>query len=167
MSFFLSQVGGSGKQSLARLGAFLSSLSVYQIQLRKGYNIADLRFDLNALYHKVGVKNISMMFLLTDAQVADESFLVLINDMLASGEVQDLFTDDEIENITKSVKNEVKQFGFIDTKESCWKYFIDKVKRMLKVDLNTRRFPPKLHASCSRLLQLFRLSYAFHQLGLH
>lgn len=128
-------VGGSGKQSLARLGAFLSSLSVYQIQLRKGYNITDLKIDLNALYHKVGVKNIPMMFLLTDAQVADESFLVLINDMLASGEIPDLFTDDEIENITKSVKNEVKQFGFIDTKESCWKYFIDKVKRMLKVVL--------------------------------
>ena len=31
------------------------------------------------------------MFLLTDAQVPDEKFLVLINDLLASGEIPDLF----------------------------------------------------------------------------
>lgn len=126
-------VGGSGKQSLARLSAFISSLSVYQIQLRKGYNINDLRSDLNILYHKVGIKNMSVMFLLTDAQVADESFLVLINDLLASGEIPDLFSDEETDNIMTSVKNEVKQLGIVDTRENCWKYFIEKVKKMLKV----------------------------------
>jgi dynein heavy chain len=36
-------VGGSGKQSLARLAAFISSLEVSQIQLRKGYGIPDLK----------------------------------------------------------------------------------------------------------------------------
>ncbi|PKU33464.1 dynein heavy chain axonemal [Limosa lapponica baueri] len=40
-------VGGSGKQSLARLAAFISSLNVFQITLRKGYGIPDLK-DLNA-----------------------------------------------------------------------------------------------------------------------
>lgn len=126
-------VGGSGKQSLARLSAFISSLSVYQIQLRKGYTINDLRSDLNTLYQKVGIKNMSIMFLLTDAQVADESFLVLINDLLASGDIPDLFTDDETDNIISSVKNEIKQLGIMDTRENCWKYFIEKVKKMLKV----------------------------------
>lgn len=47
------------------------------------------------------------MFLMTDAQVANEQFLVLINDLLASGEVADLFPDDEIENILAGVRNEV------------------------------------------------------------
>lgn len=47
------------------------------------------------------------MFLMTDAQVANEQFLVLINDMLASGEVADLFPDDEVENIIAGVRNEV------------------------------------------------------------
>lgn len=48
-----------------------------------------------------------IMFLMTDAQVANEQFLVLINDLLASGEVADLFPDDEIENIIGGVRNEV------------------------------------------------------------
>ena len=36
-------VGGSGKQSLTRLAAYVSGLEVFQIQLRKGYSIADLK----------------------------------------------------------------------------------------------------------------------------
>jgi hypothetical protein len=33
-----------------------------------------------------GIKSMPVMFLMTDAQVPDEKFLVLINDLLASGE---------------------------------------------------------------------------------
>ncbi|KAL8165286.1 UNVERIFIED_CONTAM: hypothetical protein K2H54_038489 [Gekko kuhli] len=79
-------VGGSGKQSLSRLAAFIGSLEVFQITLKKGYGIQDLRVDLANLYIKAGAKNIPTVFLLTDAQVPDERFLVLINDLLASGD---------------------------------------------------------------------------------
>ena len=72
---------------------------------------------------------------MTDAQVADEKFLVLINDFLASGEIPDLFPDDEVENIISGVRNEVKGAGIIDTRENCWKFFIDRVRRQLKVSI--------------------------------
>ncbi|NXI97636.1 DYH11 protein, partial [Psophia crepitans] len=39
-----------------------------------------------SLYIKTGAKNMLTVFLLTDAQVSDERFLVLINDLLASGD---------------------------------------------------------------------------------
>lgn len=128
-------VGGSGKQSLSRLASFISSLDVFQVTLRKGYGIPDLKLDLSGLYMKSGVKNIGMVFLMTDAQVADEKFLVLINDLLASGEIPDLFADDEIENIINGVRNEVKGLGLQDTRENCWQFFIERVRRMLKVVL--------------------------------
>ena len=51
------------------------------------------------------------MFLMTDAQVPQEDFLVLINDLLASGEIPDLFPDDQIEEIISGVRNEVKATG--------------------------------------------------------
>lgn len=98
-SALLVGVGGSGKQSLSRLAAFISSLEVFQIQLKKGYGIADMKLELAVLYNKSGLKNLGIVFLMTDAQVANEQFLVLINDMLASGEVPDLFAEDEVENI--------------------------------------------------------------------
>lgn len=63
--------------------------------------------ELSNLYLKAGLKNVGIMFLITDAQIPDETFLVLINDLLASGEITDLFPDDEVENIIASVRNEV------------------------------------------------------------
>ncbi|XP_071813348.1 dynein beta chain, ciliary-like isoform X2 [Apostichopus japonicus] len=152
-------VGGSGKQSLARLAAFISSLEVFQITLRKGYAIPDLKVDLAATCLKAGLKNIGTIFLMTDAQVADEKFLVLINDLLASGEIPDLFADDEIENIISGLRNEVKSVGLQDTRENCWRFFIDRVRRQLKVVLcfspvgNTlrvrgRKFPAVTNCTC-------------------
>lgn len=66
-------------------------------------------------------------------QVPDEKFLVLINDLLASGEIPDLFADDELENLINGLRNEVKGAGIQDTKENIWKFFIDRVRRQLKV----------------------------------
>ncbi|XP_054265094.1 dynein beta chain, ciliary-like [Macrosteles quadrilineatus] len=128
-------VGGSGKQSLSRLSAFISGLDPFQVQLKKGYSMNDLKSDLAGLYIKAGLKNVSIMFLMTDSQVADEKFLVLINDMLASGEIPELFGDDEVDNIINAIGPEVKGAGIQDTRDNCWKYFINKVRRLIKVIL--------------------------------
>lgn len=71
-------------------------------------------------------------------QVPDEKFLVLVNDLLASGEIPDLLPDDEVENIISGVRNEVKQTGMEDSRENCWKFFIDRVRRQLKVSFENR-----------------------------
>ncbi|KAL7641741.1 UNVERIFIED_CONTAM: hypothetical protein RMT77_007615 [Armadillidium vulgare] len=128
-------VGGSGKQSLARLAAFISGLEVFQITLTREYGLAEFRSDLSSLYIRAGMKNLGTVFLLTDAHIPDEKFLVLINDLLASGEIPDLFHDDEVENIVSSVRNEVKSTGMPDNRENCWRFFIDRVRRNLKIVL--------------------------------
>ncbi|XP_072501166.1 dynein axonemal heavy chain 9 [Notamacropus eugenii] len=142
-------VGGSGKQSLTRLAAFISSMDVFQITLRKGYSISDLKMDLANQCLKAGVKNTSTVFLMTDAQIADERFLVLINDLLASGEIPDLYSDDEVENIISNMRNEVKSRGLFDSRENCWKFFIERVQRQLKVTLCFSPVGNKLRI-CSR-----------------
>ncbi|XP_033038307.1 dynein heavy chain 17, axonemal isoform X2 [Trachypithecus francoisi] len=128
-------VGGSGKQSLSRLAAYISGLDMFQITLKKGYGIPDLKVDLAAQYIKAAVKNVPSVFLMTDSQVAEEQFLVLINDLLASGEIPGLFMEDEVENIVSSMRPQVKSLGMNDTREACWKFFIEKVRRQLKVIL--------------------------------
>ena len=62
-------VGGSGKQSLSRLAAYISSMEVFQVTLKKGYGTPDLKNDLANLYQKTGLKNLGTVFLMTDAQV--------------------------------------------------------------------------------------------------
>ncbi|CAF1368392.1 unnamed protein product, partial [Didymodactylos carnosus] len=139
----LTILDGSGKQSLSRLAASISSLDVFQITLRKGYSITDLKTDLSALYIKAGQKGIGTVFLMTDSQVADENFLVLINDMLASGEIPGLFAEDAVEEITGAIRNEVKSQGIDDTRENIWKYFIEKVRKNLKNDKRYNYTTPK------------------------
>lgn len=95
------------------------------------------------------------MFLLTDAQIPEESFLVLINDLLASGEIPGLFADDEVENIISGVRNEVKSAGLQDTRENCWMFFIERVRRNLKVSEILQRTGFSLQSyvlDCSRTL---------------
>ncbi|XP_034877289.1 dynein heavy chain 11, axonemal [Mirounga leonina] len=128
-------VGGSGKQSLSRLAAYICSLEVFQIALTEGFAIQELRVDLANLYIRTGAKNMPTVFLLTDAQVLDESFLVLINDLLASGEIPDLFSDEDVDNIISGIRNEVRGLGMADSRENCWKFFLARVQLQLKIIL--------------------------------
>ena len=63
-------VGGSGKQSLSRLAAYIVGFEVSQIVLRRNYTMADLKSHLATLYTKAGLKNVPVVFLMTDAQVS-------------------------------------------------------------------------------------------------
>ena len=59
--------------------------------------------DLLSLYIKAGVKNLPTVFLLTDAQIVRESFLIYINDLLATGQVADLASPEDRDNFCNSV----------------------------------------------------------------
>jgi len=50
--------------------------------------------------------------------------LVYINDLLASGEIAELYTTDEKEVIINAVRSKVKGDGIPDTRENCWAWFI-------------------------------------------
>uniref|UniRef100_A0A8D1IYR5 Dynein axonemal heavy chain 11 n=1 Tax=Sus scrofa TaxID=9823 RepID=A0A8D1IYR5_PIG len=134
-SALLIGVGGSGKQSLSRLAAYICGLEVFQVTLTQGFGIQELRVDLANLYIRTGAKNLPTAFLLTDAQVLDESFLVLINDLLASGEIPDLFSDEDVDKIISGIRNEVRSLGMVDSKENCWKFFLARARLHLKIIL--------------------------------
>lgn len=152
-------VGGSGKQTLARLASFISSFNVFQIQIKRVFSLQDMKEEIGALYMKVGLKNMASVFLMSDAQIPDESQLMLINDLLAAGEIPELFSDDQLDTIINGIRNEVKQTGTLDTKENCWRYFVDKVRRLLRLVLcfspvgqtlrvRARKFPAILSHTC-------------------
>lgn len=101
-------VGGSGKQSLSRLGASMNYMFAFQITISSTYSINDLKGDLQTLYQKTGVKEDDILFLFTEGQITNERFLVYINDLLASGEIAELYTSDEKEEIINAVRNKVK-----------------------------------------------------------
>jgi dynein heavy chain len=61
-------VGGSGKQSLSRLAAFILDFEVIQILVSQSYTINELKTDIQEMFIKAGIKagGIPCVFLLTD-----------------------------------------------------------------------------------------------------
>ena len=128
-------VGGSGKQSLAKLAAFIAGYEVFQISVTSSYGVTEFKVDLLSLYTKAGVKGTPVVFLITDSHIVNERFLVYINDLLSSGIIPDLMTPEERDGMCNAVRNEVKATGAQDTTEACWDFFIEKVRKNLHVVL--------------------------------
>ncbi|XP_061623123.1 dynein axonemal heavy chain 10-like [Phyllopteryx taeniolatus] len=128
-------VGGSGKQSITRLAAFAADCEVFEITLSRGYCESNFREDLKTLYRKLGIENKKTAFLFTDAHVAEEGFLELINNMLTSGIVPALFSDDEKESILNQLRDEALKMGFAPSKDSVWQYFVNKSASNLHIIL--------------------------------
>lgn len=59
-------VGGSGKQSLAKLASYLMRSEVFQIELVKTYNPDSFRQDLMKITTKCGVDRKPVSFIFTD-----------------------------------------------------------------------------------------------------
>jgi dynein heavy chain len=85
-------VGGSGKQSLSKLASFIMKCEPYQIEIDKKYNSESFRGDLQKIAKITGCQRKQLSFIFTDVQIAYESFLEDINNILNTGEVPNLFT---------------------------------------------------------------------------
>ncbi|XP_069880965.1 dynein axonemal heavy chain 10 isoform X1 [Dipodomys merriami] len=141
-------VGGSGKQSLARLAAYTAGYEVFEIMLSRGYCETSFRDDLKNLYMKLGIENKTMIFLFTDAQVAEEGFLELINNMLTSGMVPALFLEEEKEGILSQLCQEALKMGMGPAKESVWQYFVKKSANNLHIVLGMSPVGDTLRTWC-------------------
>jgi dynein heavy chain len=73
--------------------------------------------------------------LITESHITNERFLVYINDLLSSGEIAELYTEDDKMNIVNIVRPKVKADGKPDTPDECWSWYIDKVVANLHVCL--------------------------------
>jgi dynein heavy chain len=125
-------VGGSGKQSLARLSSFINQQDVLSILVNQSYGMGELKLDLQEFYKKAAVKpGTPHAFLMTDGQIADERFLVYINDMLSSGNIPDLFAREEYDAILGNIRNAAKASGYSDDRDSLFQYFLDRVRKNL------------------------------------
>eukprot|EP00770_Monocercomonoides_exilis_P005227 MONOS_5201.1-p1 / transcript=MONOS_5201.1 / gene=MONOS_5201 / organism=Monocercomonoides_exilis_PA203 / gene_product=dynein haevy chain 3, outer dynein arm alpha / transcript_product=dynein haevy chain 3, outer dynein arm alpha / location=Mono_scaffold00149:3327-12824(+) / protein_length=3165 / sequence_SO=supercontig / SO=protein_coding / is_pseudo=false len=130
-------VGGSGKQTLTRLAAFIAHAKTFQIQITRTYNTNNLLDDLKIVYRMAGVEGHSVVFLFTDNEIKEEGFLEYINCILTSGEIPSLFAKDEVDSITTDIRPRMKKLApkIIDTAENLWKFFIEQVKDNLHVVL--------------------------------
>ena len=65
----LTGIGGSGRQSAARLAAFMSDFELFQIEITKNYTSLEWREDLRKMIRRAGVEGVSTVFLFGDHQI--------------------------------------------------------------------------------------------------
>ena len=141
-------VGGSGKQSLTRLSAYVASCGIFSITLTRGYDENSFREDLKTLYGELGANNKPMIFLFTDGHVAEEGFLESVNNMLTSGVVPGMYAEDEKEGCINGVREEVQKQNLPDSREALWKYYCDKCRSNLHVVLAMSPVGETLRTRC-------------------
>eukprot|EP00644_Phytophthora_capsici_P000329 jgi/Phyca11/5088/fgenesh1_pm.PHYCAscaffold_4_\ len=105
-------VGGSGRQSLTRLSAFIVDFEIKQIEISKNYTMTEWREDMKDVLRMAGTGARPLVFLFSDTQIKYDGFVEDINNMLNSGEIPNLFPYDERVGICEAVRPHVKEkFG--------------------------------------------------------
>ncbi|KAI8801429.1 dynein heavy chain and region D6 of dynein motor-domain-containing protein [Cladochytrium replicatum] len=126
-------VGGTGKQSLTRLGCHISDFQCHQIELTRTYGETEWREDIKKLYRSAGLEGKNTVFLLTDTQIKNETFLEDINGILNSGEVPNLFDFDERERILGELRHVAREKEMSEDRDSIYQLFINRVRDNLHI----------------------------------
>jgi len=126
--------GGSGRHSLTRLAAFICNYKPFQIKITKNYENKQFREDLKKFCEEVGTRRTPGVFIFSDNEIIQESFIEDVNSLISSGEVPNLFKKEEAAAIRDKCRKDAKAQK-IETEEGIWEFFLNKVQSNLHVIL--------------------------------
>ncbi|XP_046868372.1 dynein axonemal heavy chain 2 [Drosophila willistoni] len=127
-------IGGSGRQVLSKLAAFIYEMGIFQIEVTKKYKMMDLREDLKQLYKLTGIKQHVTIFIFSNEQIAEISFLEILNNMLSTGEIN-LFKSDEFDELKSDLERPAKKAGIVLTTEALYSFFMHNVRDYMHIAL--------------------------------
>ena len=122
-------VGGSGRQSLAKMATFISAYRLFQIEVVKGYNFNKWRDDLKVCLKQAGLENRPTTFLFVDTQIIDEQMLEDINNVLNSGDVTNLYKVDDLEDIYNTCRQDCIAKKIQPNKMNMYSAYLARIKR--------------------------------------
>lgn len=128
-------VGGSGKQSLIRLSAFMRSIEYRAIELTKGFNIDSFKDFMKELMKKAGIELQGIAFVMTDTQIIDEAFIENLNNLLNTGEIPNLWAPEDKDEIQNGVRPICVERKIPDSMDNINALFINLIREKLHICL--------------------------------
>ena len=110
-------VGGSGKQSLIKLGSYIYQMEFKQIEIVKGYGVKEFREFIKEMFFSSGINGNPIAFTLTDSQILYETFMEDVNNILNTGEIPNLMQPedkDKVQNELRTVITDPKKVETTD-----------------------------------------------------
>ena len=112
-------VGGSGKQSLAKLASFVVEYPVTSPKVTPAYGAVDFLEELKELYRRAAIKPATpLVYLISDCHLRDDTLLMYVNDLLSTGLVTDMYSGEELDAVLTLLRSEAKAAGVMDSREA-------------------------------------------------
>ncbi|XP_050466815.1 dynein axonemal heavy chain 3 isoform X2 [Cataglyphis hispanica] len=131
-------VGGSGRNSCAKLATNMCEYLIQQIEITRTYEVPEWREDLKYLLLRVGCDGKPTVFIFGDHQIKDESFIEDINMILNTADLPNLYAIEEKAEILEkmmTVAREVSGKKAETSPMALYNLFIDRIKKNLHIIL--------------------------------
>src|SRR5699024_9337678 len=103
-STLLVGISGSVRHSLTRLASEVYGQALFQPEITNNYGLNEWRDDIKKILKEAGGRGRHCVFLITEGQIKEESFLQDIDCLLNSGEVPNIYQIDERQEILDMVR---------------------------------------------------------------
>ncbi len=88
-------VGDSGRKSIMTLSIYGAQFELFQIEISQGYGMDECHDDMKRWLMRCGCDDTSVTFLFLDTRIATEAFLEEVSSILNTGEVPNLYADED------------------------------------------------------------------------
>lgn len=147
-------VGGSGKQSLLKLGSYIYNMEFKQIEIVKGYGVSNFREFVKEMMFTSGVQGNPIAFTITDSQILSETFLEDLNNVLNTGEIPNLMQSDDKDRMQNELREVVTDAKKVETNDLCNQLFIDRIREYFHICLCMSPVGDDLRVRCRKFPSL-------------
>jgi len=127
-------VGGSGRKSTTTLATYITQFDLFQIEITRGYGMNEWHEDVKRVLMKCGCQDITSVFLFSDTQIAKEAFLEEVSSILNTGEVPNLYSNEDKLEITEKCSKGANAAGKNGPAE-IFAWYVDQCRKNLHIVL--------------------------------
>lgn len=130
-------LGGSGRKSAVKLAASMNDADLFQVEVTRNYGVNEWREDIKKILLHSGMEGKTTVFIFSDAQAKEEAFIEDINSLLNTGDLPNLFQNEEKATILEAMQQVAKASGRLSetTPLALYGMFIERVRESLHIAL--------------------------------